>query len=152
MRNLFLRLNSSLTLAAKTHVGKSKIGRQTKPWPTPELRAAIKLRNNLRSMGMENRTDVIEPSTEVRGGGAVYKVGRFFSLKSSIMLPLHTPAHYTMEIYLKRFGTGFLWIFEKKKCVGFQRAWVNKGTVLSLAALETCHQLGRSSHAHFLSM
>ncbi len=42
------RFNSVLLAAAKLHVGKSKAGRHTKSWSTPELREAIKKRNALR--------------------------------------------------------------------------------------------------------
>ncbi len=70
-------------------------------------------------MVMETRADLIETSTEVRGGGAVNKVGRFFSLKSNTILPLHTPAHYTIEIYLNRVGNGFQCIIEKKEMCRF---------------------------------
>ncbi len=63
LRDQVLRLNNTLISAAKTHVGKSKLSRYTKPWSTPELRAGIKQRNNLRRTVTENRT---EYSTEVR--------------------------------------------------------------------------------------
>ncbi len=66
MRDRVLRLSSTLISAVKTHVSKSKIGRYTKPWSTPELRAAIKRRNNLRRTVTENRTEYLEASTEVR--------------------------------------------------------------------------------------
>ncbi len=65
-RDRVLRLNNILILAAKTHVGKSKIGRYIKPWSTPELLAAIKRRNNLRRTVTENRTECLEASTKVR--------------------------------------------------------------------------------------
>ncbi len=65
LRDRVLRLNRTLISAAKTHVGESKIGRYTKPWSTPELRAAIKRRNNRRKV-LENRTEYLEASTEVR--------------------------------------------------------------------------------------
>ncbi len=65
-RDRDLRLNITLISAAKTHVGKSEIDRYTKPWSPPELRAAIKRRNNLRRTVTENRTDYLEASTEVR--------------------------------------------------------------------------------------
>ncbi len=66
LRDRVLRLNSTLLSAAKTHVGKSKIGRYTKPWSTPEFRAAIERRNNLRRTVTENRTEYLEASTGVR--------------------------------------------------------------------------------------
>ncbi len=56
LRDRALKLNSTLISAAKTHVGKAKLGRYTKPWTTPELRVAIKRRNNLRGTVTENRT------------------------------------------------------------------------------------------------
>ncbi len=66
LRDRVLRLNSTLISAAKTHIGKSKIGRYTNPWSTPELRAAVKRRNNLQRTVTENRTEYLEASTEVR--------------------------------------------------------------------------------------
>ncbi len=47
---IFLRLNSTLILAAKTHVGKSKIGRHTKPWSTPERSVILVIEATLTSI------------------------------------------------------------------------------------------------------
>ncbi len=66
LRDRIRRLNSTLISAAKTRVGKSKIGRYTKPWSTLELRVAIKRRNTLRRTVTENHTEYLEASTEVR--------------------------------------------------------------------------------------
>ncbi len=49
LRDRVHRFNSVLLAAAKLHVGKSKEGRYTKPWFTPDHRDAIKKRNAERS-------------------------------------------------------------------------------------------------------
>ncbi len=47
-------------------MGKSKVGRYTKPWSTPELREAIKKRNALRRTVAENRAEYLEACAATR--------------------------------------------------------------------------------------
>ncbi len=54
------RSNSVLLAAAKLHVGKSKTGRYTKPWSSPELPEAIKKRYALRRTVADNGDENLE--------------------------------------------------------------------------------------------
>ncbi len=58
--------SSALLAAAKLHVGKSKAGRYTKPWSSPELRKAIKMRKALRRMITDNRAECLEACATTR--------------------------------------------------------------------------------------
>ncbi len=60
------RSNSAPLAAAKLYVGKSKAGRYTKPWSTPELREATKKRNTLRRTVADNRAEYLEACATTR--------------------------------------------------------------------------------------
>ncbi len=60
------RFYSALLAAAKLHGGKSTAGRYTKPWSTPELREAIKKRNELRRTVADNRAEYLEACAATR--------------------------------------------------------------------------------------
>ncbi len=60
------RFNSALLAAAELHVGKSKAGRYSKPWSTPELREALKKGNALRRTITDNRAEYLEACTATR--------------------------------------------------------------------------------------
>ncbi len=59
------RPNRAMISAAAKHVGKPKPDKKTKPWSTPALRDAVKLRNCLRRTVQSNPEDYLAACGEV---------------------------------------------------------------------------------------
>ncbi len=60
------QLNSHMIYAATNHVGKSEPGKKIKPWSTPALQDAIKLRYTLRRTVQSNREEYLVACGELR--------------------------------------------------------------------------------------
>ena len=59
-------LNKNLLDAARTHVGKTKPGKKSKPWMTPTVRAAIRKRNALRRKVKTQRREWLDACKEAK--------------------------------------------------------------------------------------
>jgi len=57
LKDRVIRFMTLLTLVASVVVGKSKPGKRSKPWFSPEVKTKVKLRNRLRRNIKEKRTE-----------------------------------------------------------------------------------------------